>query len=112
MIPNGAPSFIILVLCAGMMGIIIALMNFLYGMHLLGRSLFSFSSSFTLFHYNLMVLIGYLATQFLGIVKIVSSVNWDFYIMLILFIENVSIISFIIWIYQYRIELLPVPSKE
>lgn len=118
MIPDGAPPFIILTLCAGMMAVTIALMALLYNMHLLGRPMFRLDFHFTFFHYLLITFIGYLIAQILGITKIIlqisasSFLNLGPVIMVILFVENASIISGLVWIYQYRSEPPPLPPRE
>lgn len=117
MIPDGAPSFIVLAICAAMMAVVIALMNMLYNMHLLGRPLYQRWPGFTFFSYTVIVFAGYLVAQILGISRImlqappteqfISST-----IMVLLFVQNASIITGLVWVYQYRHEPPSLPPKE
>jgi len=118
LIPEGTPPFAVLGLSTAMMGIIIAQMNFLHTLHLLGRPIFITVSvngqrrHFTCFHYNMVSLVGFLIAQILTLIKIIASVSFfDPFILGIFLIESFSIITFLSWLYRYRGEPLLTPPE-
>ncbi len=97
LIPDGAPSFIVLVLCTAMMALIVAQMNFLSTQHLLSRPMFGRRlPRFKVFHYNVTSLLAFLVAQFIGLFKIIIKTHQaDNAIMTILIIGNISVITFV-----------------
>ena len=113
MIPEGAPSFIVLVIASGMVGIMIAILNYLQnrGLHTY-RMFRRICPNFLIFHYILVTIILYLAAQILAFLKIILHVAYlDSIIMYIFLVGNAAIITFLFWIYHFSVrEPLPSPA--
>lgn len=106
LIPDGAPSFIILVLCTGLMALIVAQMIFLAGRDLLNRPLSpQKNTKFSVFHYNMITMLLFLVAQFLGLLKIYyTDHNLDQIIIAILFLGNISLVTFACWAFWAKQE--------
>ena len=113
MIPEGSPSFIALVLASGMVGIMIAILNYLQNRNLLKCPIFRKKfPDFTIFKYNLITIAMYLAAQILALIKIIRDTDsFDSIIIHIFLIGDAAIITFFFWMYHYSVrEEIPSPS--